>query len=707
MANNYNQENKLIKIDGEYVKLYVTTNVTLPKLLKNTGSLIVYHEEENNNSLNYLYLGNELISSGWGLQSKCYRDKTQNIVDKFNNFVNILTKFPNGNLEDTSWWLNLDKDSFLYPYRVDFISSVIGNTGTGLSIPELFNELYTRILGNINTIKSDVITKDTDLSDKNNQLYITQYFNNSIVPSESGLKSKQIINMSELQYTLGAAQYYKPEITSHDIEIEYGYFDRTTHLFVNIQKAKKVNGKFQIPRGAFIINITLKIDAKLNDAYQIDKIKFDYLYTKYNKPLSSLSEENTSIESLMNYDSNSIFSDITSYAQSGTTFDNTTYIADVYEYFDSQLSIGSNTLSYIKKFNYQNKNKFLLVYDSCNLMKNIKLCYKGVQVENVKYYPGVENNLFNHDSLTSYLYSFENMFGDGEIDTNISVDIECVDICRNLIKLEQLNNTDLTLDINRITDYLGEINETVSTIYENKTRFYVGDSIKKLIPINKNLFSTFILIPINKVISKISLNIKDKFNNVRVENVTGILKNINNTFIMSSCSPTIKSLSNLNDVVYSISTDTTNVFSDPFKVYFFVYDTAQLNDEFYSKGIYIDSIDVEFDDISNTTSTATYASLKRGFGYYNFVTTINPDAQNTIFNSSSNLSVRLSYNNGQLSMINDDTYDGTHLYNLNINRLNDNYNAFLIKIVPTNYDQNIVPQAVLDYLEKINGESFI
>ena len=75
-------KNKLVKIDGEYVKLYVTTNKTLPKLLKNTGSLIVYHDgvlsnTNDNTPINYLYLGNNLISSGWGLHKEVQRNDTE------------------------------------------------------------------------------------------------------------------------------------------------------------------------------------------------------------------------------------------------------------------------------------------------------------------------------------------------------------------------------------------------------------------------------------------------------------------------------------------------------------------------------------------------------------------------------------------------------------------------------------------------------
>ena len=43
------EQYKLLNLNGEYVKLYVTTNQTLPKLLKNSGSLVVFHDINYNN----------------------------------------------------------------------------------------------------------------------------------------------------------------------------------------------------------------------------------------------------------------------------------------------------------------------------------------------------------------------------------------------------------------------------------------------------------------------------------------------------------------------------------------------------------------------------------------------------------------------------------------------------------------------------------
>ena len=119
------EQTKLLKLNGEYLKLYVTTNSTLPKLVKNSGSMVIYHDptkyqidngetsvnkylsndfkiykesetgkyeigknlsenqiksaedvesyinsEWKENNSNYIYLGNELIAGGWGFNNK-------------------------------------------------------------------------------------------------------------------------------------------------------------------------------------------------------------------------------------------------------------------------------------------------------------------------------------------------------------------------------------------------------------------------------------------------------------------------------------------------------------------------------------------------------------------------------------------------------------------------------------------------------------
>ena len=65
---------KLLNLDGEKLQLYITKSKHLPKLLKNSGSLIVYKDEDLEHygaqSSNYIYLGNEMIAGGWGFNNE-------------------------------------------------------------------------------------------------------------------------------------------------------------------------------------------------------------------------------------------------------------------------------------------------------------------------------------------------------------------------------------------------------------------------------------------------------------------------------------------------------------------------------------------------------------------------------------------------------------------------------------------------------------
>lgn len=56
-----------VKINGEYVKFYATTNSALPNVLKNTGALVVTKDEDDRKSL---YLANHFIASGMGFKDE-------------------------------------------------------------------------------------------------------------------------------------------------------------------------------------------------------------------------------------------------------------------------------------------------------------------------------------------------------------------------------------------------------------------------------------------------------------------------------------------------------------------------------------------------------------------------------------------------------------------------------------------------------------
>lgn len=95
-------ENNLLNINGEYVKFYITTNSNIPYILKNSGSIVIYHDKNNalsnglipfSYSLNYIYLGNEIIASGYGLSNIDLRNKSEEIAVNYDERQNEINTY--------------------------------------------------------------------------------------------------------------------------------------------------------------------------------------------------------------------------------------------------------------------------------------------------------------------------------------------------------------------------------------------------------------------------------------------------------------------------------------------------------------------------------------------------------------------------------------------------------------------------------------
>lgn len=61
-------DNSFSRINGEYVKFYVTTNSSLPGLLKDTGGIVIYHDTAS--QVNYSYMAGQVIASGYGFPTR-------------------------------------------------------------------------------------------------------------------------------------------------------------------------------------------------------------------------------------------------------------------------------------------------------------------------------------------------------------------------------------------------------------------------------------------------------------------------------------------------------------------------------------------------------------------------------------------------------------------------------------------------------------
>ena len=108
-------ENNLLNINGEYVKFYITTNSNIPYILKNSGSIVIYHDKNNalsnelipfSYSLNYIYLGNEIIASGYGLSNIDLRNKSEEIAINYDERQNEINTYFSEVKDDISYLYN-------------------------------------------------------------------------------------------------------------------------------------------------------------------------------------------------------------------------------------------------------------------------------------------------------------------------------------------------------------------------------------------------------------------------------------------------------------------------------------------------------------------------------------------------------------------------------------------------------------------------
>lgn len=108
-------ENNLLNINGEYVKFYITTNSNIPYILKNSGSIVIYHDKNNalsnglipfSYSLNYIYLGNEIIASGYGLSNIDLRNKSEEIAVNYDERQNEINTYFSEVKDDISYLYN-------------------------------------------------------------------------------------------------------------------------------------------------------------------------------------------------------------------------------------------------------------------------------------------------------------------------------------------------------------------------------------------------------------------------------------------------------------------------------------------------------------------------------------------------------------------------------------------------------------------------
>lgn len=201
------------RFNDQYLKCIVTNYKSTMQLLKDSGSLIVY--QPLNEDLNYLYLGNELIASGYGVSTIQRRDKLSYIADHY------------------------DDD---YAYHTTYID---------------FSFAYTTYVGDyILSYFDNYIRKDGSVT-----LTTIEYHNDATdMDEEAPLK--------DIIFTGPDAQYDDIDVTTVSyINTDYGNY-----------KINDTNDITYLPIGANIESIVTYIDAAQHDSGGIASIKYDYTY---------------------------------------------------------------------------------------------------------------------------------------------------------------------------------------------------------------------------------------------------------------------------------------------------------------------------------------------------------------------------------------------------------------------------------------------
>lgn len=239
---------KLLKINGEYVKFYVTTNSQLHKLLANSGAAVIYHESTT--GTNYLYVGGELIASGYGFESIEIRDILHDWALEKNDRIKSLE----------------DKDAEL-DQQIKDVDDRIRKWGEELFVEKDGGEVSNTIL------KPDLNTGDIDVEVSLKMKHIMGLLENITYDR---------MQIGEILYTITYTNPLAPESNTN------------YQTFTLLQSQYKA-----LPIGAKLKKVEMLVAIKLNDSGPANQTKITY----YGNDQGLLVPKSNQVTSVTNQDS--------------------------------------------------------------------------------------------------------------------------------------------------------------------------------------------------------------------------------------------------------------------------------------------------------------------------------------------------------------------------------------------------------------------
>lgn len=270
----------LSKINGQYVKFYVTTNGLLPEFLKDTGSVVIEHSIGEN--MNYMWLGGEHIASGYGLKSLDERNNSSYLANSYN----VIIKSLNSSIDNA------------YNTAVDVYKDI-----TGHELP--------KYLGN----------KDADAS----YTYIIDDIVNYSGPTK--------VYLNKLSEYYIPAEYTKETISNVHATLKYRVKNQTNEYSIEESMESDTDNIITIPYGVEITALNLYCTVKPNDTSSIIKFTMSNIYHS-NSATDNIFSEITAAESSQ-FNANSSTDAYYQYLKSISESKNFINLANYVEYADN------------------------------------------------------------------------------------------------------------------------------------------------------------------------------------------------------------------------------------------------------------------------------------------------------------------------------------------------------------------------------------